>query len=627
MFRGDARHSGVYATKGYNHFESVAWKFPTKGKIFSTPVVVNGIAYVGSGDNKLYAVDVKTGAQKWAFPTGRAVHSSPAVYNGVVYFTSYDGNCYAVDALTGREKWHFTTAGEIPIGGIGYWGMTPQDEFLADQWDNFISSPAIDPELDGGVIYFGSGKNMYAVNLKNHQLRWVFPTQGVVHTSPALAYGKVYFGSWDTNLYSLNASTGKQIWAAPTRDDVDYNFMKGIQASPMVHNNQVFLGARDGYFYAFNAHTGAKNWEKSLDGSWVVGSATVKDGIVYSNTSDYRHTVGFDESTGEIKFRFATRIYAFSSPIIAGKTMYLGNSAGSLFAVDLPSKGAQWEEYQTEGHLTNGPVWLNPDGTFNWGKFFEGKDWQSYQVNLESMEALYSLGSFISSPVIDGNMLYVGNADGHLYAFRLGKNKAPKVLLTTLLQEQVTPTPGPASVRLIAQAKDGRGSIRKVEFYLNSEKIGEASQKPYQMTWQPVGGGTYNLRALAIDNAGGMAFSDTVRVQVGGSEATQSLQVVVNATKEAGVSKENLSDETIASMGVFPNPFEGWFQVKFTLRTPGYTTITLTSKSGPVTVLLDKYLEAGTYNLPYDGTALSRDLYVCRVVSNGKTQVRKILKR
>jgi hypothetical protein len=406
--------------------------------------------------------------------------------------------------------------------------------------------------------------------------------------------------------------------------------MKGIQASPLVHNNQVFLGARDGFFYAFDAHTGAKNWEKSLDGSWVVGSATVQDGIVYSNTSDYRHTVGFDENTGEIKFRFVTRTYAFSSPIIAGKTMYLGNSAGSLFAVNLPSKGTRWEEYRTEGSLTNGPIWLNPDGTFNWGKFFEGKDWQSYQVNLESMEALYSLGSFISSPVVDGNMLYVGNADGHLYAIRLGRNKAPKVYLTTLLQDQVTP--GPASVTLTARAKDGKGSIRKVEFYLNSEKIGEASQKPYRMTWQPVGGGTYNLRALAIDNAGGMAFSDTVRVQVSGSEATLSLQPVglkagVNTKKEAVAAEENFSGKMIASMGVFPNPFEALFQVKFKLRAAGYTTVTLIAKSGAVTVLLDKYLEAGTYHVPYNGTGLSRDLYVCKVVSNGKTQVCKILKR
>jgi hypothetical protein len=246
------------------------------------------------------------------------------------------------------------------------------------------------------------------------------------------------------------------------------------------------------------------------------------------------------------------------------------------------------------------------------------------------MDALYSLGSFISSPVIDGNMLYVGNADGHLYAIRLGKNKAPKVFLTTLLQDQVTP--GPASVTLTAQAKDGKGSIRKVEFYLNSEKIGEASQQPYRMTWQPVGGGTYNLRALAIDNAGGKAFSDTVRVQVGGSEPTLSMQPTglktgVKATKETNTLEEKIAGKTIASMGVFPNPFEALFQVKFTLRAAGYTTVTLTAKSGAVTVLLDKYLEAGTYTVPYDGTGLTRDLYVCQVVSNGKTQVRKILKR
>ena len=34
------------------------WKFKTKGKIFSSPVVSDGVVYFGSSDNHLYAVDI-----------------------------------------------------------------------------------------------------------------------------------------------------------------------------------------------------------------------------------------------------------------------------------------------------------------------------------------------------------------------------------------------------------------------------------------------------------------------------------------------------------------------------------------------------------------------------------------
>jgi outer membrane protein assembly factor BamB len=57
--------------------------------------VANGVVYVGSQDNNVYALNAKTGAKLWSFTTGSSVTSSPAVANGVVYVGSYDGKVYA----------------------------------------------------------------------------------------------------------------------------------------------------------------------------------------------------------------------------------------------------------------------------------------------------------------------------------------------------------------------------------------------------------------------------------------------------------------------------------------------------------------------------------------------------
>jgi outer membrane protein assembly factor BamB len=43
------------------------------------------VAYVGSLDNNVYALNARTGALLWSYGTGYAVYSSPAVMNGVVY--------------------------------------------------------------------------------------------------------------------------------------------------------------------------------------------------------------------------------------------------------------------------------------------------------------------------------------------------------------------------------------------------------------------------------------------------------------------------------------------------------------------------------------------------------------
>ena len=60
----------------------------------SSPAVANGVVYVGSTDNNIYALNAGTGALLWKYTTG-AVQSSPAVANGVVYVGSTDGNVYA----------------------------------------------------------------------------------------------------------------------------------------------------------------------------------------------------------------------------------------------------------------------------------------------------------------------------------------------------------------------------------------------------------------------------------------------------------------------------------------------------------------------------------------------------
>ncbi len=98
MFRGNLAHTGVYDAVGVPKLTGLKWKFHTGGLILSSPAIANGLAYVGSTDGNLYAVDLNSGAMKWKFETKARVVSSPAVAGGLIYFSSYDGWFYAVDA-------------------------------------------------------------------------------------------------------------------------------------------------------------------------------------------------------------------------------------------------------------------------------------------------------------------------------------------------------------------------------------------------------------------------------------------------------------------------------------------------------------------------------------------------
>jgi alcohol dehydrogenase (cytochrome c) len=124
----------------------------------------DGKVFVGQLDGKLVALDQKTGAVAWSvqaerWQDGLTITSAPLYYDGLV-ITGFAGAEYGIrgrvkafDARDGELKWTFHT---IPgPGEVGH-ETWPQDNDLwmhggASVWQ----TPAVDPEL--GLIFFSTG--------------------------------------------------------------------------------------------------------------------------------------------------------------------------------------------------------------------------------------------------------------------------------------------------------------------------------------------------------------------------------------------------------------------------------------------------------------------------------------
>jgi outer membrane protein assembly factor BamB len=410
MFRGGPAHPGVYAGTGLTDFKGVQWRFRTGGRVISSPAVHAGTVYAGSEDRKLYAVDAASGAEKWHFETnGGAINSSPAVSADGVFFISADGSFYALDPQTGKQFWKFDTEGERRFEAKGLHGVSPHKQTIPDSWDFYLSSPA----LYNGAVYFGSGDGyVYALDSKTGQLKWKVHTNNVVHSSPAVADGLVYVGSWDSYLYALDAATGKEAWKFKTGEDPKIFNQVGIQSSPAVVEGTVYFGCRDAHVYAVDAKTGQQKWSFSNHGSWVINTPAVHDGVVYFGTSDTALFRAHDALTGAERYKVQSSMFIFSSPAIAGSMAYLGSFDGKLHAIDIKAGKQRWE-FQTEASKANLPAMLGPDGKPDYRKIFTSDFWEDMVL---AVHKLFSLGSIVSSPVVDGNTIYVGSTDGYLYA-------------------------------------------------------------------------------------------------------------------------------------------------------------------------------------------------------------------
>jgi outer membrane protein assembly factor BamB len=236
-----------------------------------------------------------------------------------------------------------------------------------------------------------------------------------VHASPAIADGTVFIGSWDSFFYAIDATTGRERWRFKTGEDPDTHNQVGIQSSAAVVEGTVYFGCRDSHLYALDANTGQKKWAFATDGSWVVSSPAVRDGTVYFVTSDSSLLYALNAASGAVLRSVGmNHWYLYSSPALAGNMLYVGSTQGKLVAVELAGLKPTWS-FETEGMKQNGSAYTKPDGSPNSDAIYRT---DFYDDMVAGVGRVMSMGAIISSPVVVGNVVYVGSADGNLYALR-----------------------------------------------------------------------------------------------------------------------------------------------------------------------------------------------------------------
>ena len=164
-------HPANQINAGNVHGLHVAWIFQTDvlDTMETSPIVVNGVMYVTTAFDHVYALDAKTGAQIWEYkhkmgpvttyccgPNNRGV----AVYGDNIYLATLDAQLVALDSKTGALKW----AKEIADPEKGY-------------------SETMAPTAVKGMILIGTNGGEYGIrgfvkafDAATGDLKWTFNT-------------------------------------------------------------------------------------------------------------------------------------------------------------------------------------------------------------------------------------------------------------------------------------------------------------------------------------------------------------------------------------------------------------------------------------------------------------------
>ncbi len=224
----------VYTTDGVGDVVAFAaadgkllWRVRPGGPLRGSPTIANGVVYVLTQDNQLYALDQANGSINWtsqgtAESQGVFGVAAPAAGQGSVIAGFSSGELSAYRYENGRVLW--------------------QDALSRTSITTSVSSIAdvdADPVVDSGRVYaVGQGGRMVALELGTGQRLWEQNVAGI--STPWLAGEWLFVVTDDARLLCLSRSNGKARWITQLPRFMNIKKKKG----PVLWYGPVLAGGR-----------------------------------------------------------------------------------------------------------------------------------------------------------------------------------------------------------------------------------------------------------------------------------------------------------------------------------------------------------------------------------------------
>ncbi len=293
------------------------WSFKCEDEIRGTPIVSQGMVYVGSYDNNLYALNAADGKFQWKYPTDGGVVTRPMFVDGNLYFGSEDKRLHVISSRTGKVIWTYYTDGPVR------------------------SSPTIAE----GHIFFGSDDNhIHAVNLNTGRLAWRFETADAVRSTPFVLHDLVFAGCESGDYYAVDFR-GELKWR--------FHAKRSITGSTIGTEQAIYFSSMDSTLYALDPRNGWVLWRFRM-GKPSISTPCIVDDLVFVGASDGFIYAVESRSSKEV-WRFRTEHQVNSSPIVYKDSLYCGSVDGSLYCLEYRTGRLRWK-FGTAGAITGTPV-------------------------------------------------------------------------------------------------------------------------------------------------------------------------------------------------------------------------------------------------------------------------------
>lgn len=373
MDRGGPERTGVFgpdASGGRKIAGRLRWTLQTGGAVTTAPCFAGNLALVGSGPDRVVAVDLLSGAKQWEQPlggastgagagasTGTGTSAAVACAAGKVFVGGPDGKLHGLDAATG---------GRLLAADLG-----SKARLLAA------------PLVEAGTIYAGSlDGTVVAVSLATGKVTWraavcggaapagtgpgagAAPSAGAVcqiHGSLLVRDGVLLVGTLAEDqktgaLVALDPATGSEKWRLAVPG--------GIRSALASQHLRVFFVTGDGRVVSVDPVNRALRWDgvkRSVTRYRALGIPVVMTHRLLVAAEG--HLLDYESGYGEMGgWGYSAPGVRFSTPTLHQGFLWIGGSDGKLRLIGVASKETRRFFELGAAGVQVGPASVAPNG-------------------------------------------------------------------------------------------------------------------------------------------------------------------------------------------------------------------------------------------------------------------------
>ncbi len=273
---------------------------------------------------------------------------------------------------------------------------------------------------DGLVVVGGMHGEVVALDEHSGKEIWATGVQGQVLAAPAISHGIVIIKTIDGTVHALDARTGQERWSFQKTEP---NLILRGASRPVIVDNRVIVGFANGDLVKANLDSGDIIWRHAVatpEGAFAIQRMIDIDAdpIIYDHqlfAATYQGKIAaLDWNSGNIIWSHS--LSSYSGMAAEHDNVYVSDAQGTVWSLGADTGFVNWRQTSLHGRGVTGPAIM--ENTLVVG------DQQGYLHWLDKRDGHFvarrKMGDAIfAAPVVENNVLYAVNNQGHLVAYFL----------------------------------------------------------------------------------------------------------------------------------------------------------------------------------------------------------------